>query len=53
MTPDTIIALGIIGLFYLAVAVLTVILARRAPKAEHMAKPWAGNMVLGIYSWRS
>lgn len=38
MTPDTVIALGIMGLFYLAVAVLTVILARRAPKAEHMAK---------------
>ena len=48
MTPDTIIALGIMGLFYFAVAVLTVILARRAPKAEHMAKPWVGNMVLGI-----
>jgi hypothetical protein len=48
MTPDTIIALGIIGLFYFAVAVLTVILARHAHKAEHMAKPWAGNMILGI-----
>ena len=48
MTTDTIIALGIMGLFYLAVAVLTVILARRAHKAEHMAKPWAGSMILGI-----
>ena len=48
MTPDTIIALGIISLFYIAVAVLTVILAHRAPKVEHMAKPWVGNMVLGV-----
>ncbi len=48
MTSDTIIALGIIGLFFVAVIVLTVILARRAPKAEHMAKPWVGNMVIGI-----
>ena len=48
MTTDIIIALGIIGLFFAAVVVLTVILARRAPKAEHMAKPWAGNMVLGV-----
>lgn len=48
MTTDTIITLGIIGLFFVAVTVLTVILALRAPKAEHIAKPWAGNMVFGI-----
>lgn len=48
MTTDTIITLGIIGFFFAAVTVLTVILALRAPKAEHVAKPWAGNMVFGI-----
>lgn len=48
MTTDTIIALSIIGLFFVAIILLTVILARRAPQAEHMAKPWVGNVVTGF-----
>jgi hypothetical protein len=48
MNTDMIIALASIGIFFVAVIVLTVILAHRAPKAEHMAKPWVGNMVMGI-----
>ena len=48
MTTDTIIALSILGLFFVAIILLTVILARRAPQAEHMAKPWVGNVVTGF-----
>lgn len=38
-----------VGVFFIAVAVLTVILALRAPKAEHMAKTFVGNLVVGIF----